>query len=134
MLLLFDPSGVSRITDPDIRALVAYRYIQICAGEAYDVDLHGYMIVVEPGDSVEALEEECSCPILHNLFDESRFGDPGYAPSFEHLEDHGGCYEMVFIMSDDGSGVSIFIPKSAGIDPELLSLCKVYATAALTPS
>ena len=134
MLLLFDPSGVSRIADPELRNLVAQRFVQICDGEPYDVDMHGYMIVVEPGDSVAALEEECSCPILHNFFDETRFGEPGYAPSFEHLEDHGQCYEMVFILSDDGSGVSIFIPKTAGIDPELLSLCAAYAVPAIEHS
>ena len=134
MLLLFGPSGVSRIAEPDLRQLVAQRFVQICAGEPYDVDMHGYMIVVEPGDSVAALEDECSCPILHNLFDETRFGEPGYAPSFEHLEDRGCCYEMVFILSDDGSGVSIFIPKTAGIDPELLSLCAAYAVPAIEHS
>ena len=92
------------------------------------------MIVVEPGDTVAALEEECGCPILRNLFDEVRFGEPGYAPSFEHLEDHGQCYEMVFILSDDGSGVSVFVPKVKGIDAELLKLCAAYAAPALTPS
>ena len=134
MLLLFDPNGVSRIADPDIRSLVTQRFTEVCAGEPYDVDMHGYMIVVEPGDTVAALEEECSCPILHNLFDETRFGEPGYAPSFEHLEDHGQCYEMVFIMSDDGSGVSIFIPKAKGIDADLLKLCETYAAPAIEHS
>lgn len=132
MLRLFEPKAVTRIADPDIRRLVAKRFVEISAGEAYDVDLHGYMIVVEPCDTVAALEEECGSPILHNLFDDTRFGEPGYAPSFEHLEDHGHgqCYEMIFIMSDDGSGVSIFIPKGKGIDAELLKLCNAYAAPA----
>lgn len=135
MLRLFEPKAVSRIADPDIRRLVAKRFVEISAGEAYDVDLHGYMIVVEVGDTVAALEEECGSPILHNLFDETRFGEPGFAPSFEHLEDHHGvCWEMVFIMSDDGSGVSIFIPKEKGIDVELLSLCNAYAAPAIEHS
>ena len=134
MLILRDPEAVSRIAEPDIGRIVGERFAEICAGETYDYHQHGYMIVVEPGDSVAALEKECSCPILRNLFDEVRFGEPGFAPLFEHLEDHGCCYEMVFIMSDDGSGVSVFIPKIAGISAELLSLCRAYAVPAIEHS
>ena len=72
------------------------------------------MIVVEPGDTAEALEEESGCPILRNFFDDVRFGDPDFSPSFEALEEHAGCYEMVFILNDEGFGVAIFVPKSKG--------------------
>ena len=135
MLILRDPAMASSITDPDIRALVEQRFREICAGEPYNYDQHGYSIVVEPGDSVAALEEESSCPILRNLFDDARFGDPEFAPSCEALEEHSGCYEMVFILNDDGFGISIFIPKTKGIDADLLAMCAIYAepAPALTP-
>lgn len=54
--------------------LVEQRFREICAGEPYDYDSHGYMIVMEPVDSVDALEEGSSCPILRNLFDDTHFG------------------------------------------------------------
>lgn len=130
MLILRDPALASSIVDPDIRGLVEQRFAEICAGEAYDYDLHGYMIVVEPGDSVESLEQETSCRILHNLFDDTRFGDPDFVPSFEALEEHPGCYEMVFILNDEGFGIDIYIPKQLGIDPELLAMCAEYAAPA----
>jgi hypothetical protein len=86
VLTLRNPQAVSSIADPGIRRLVEQRFVQICAGEAYDVDLHGYMIVVEPGDSVAALEDESGgCPILHNLFDDARYGQPDFAPSFDPI-------------------------------------------------
>jgi hypothetical protein len=130
MFILRDPALASSIVDPDVRSLVEQRFAEICAGDPYDYDLHGYMIVVEPGDSVESLEQETSCRILRNLFDDARFGDPDFMPSFEALEEHAGCYEMVFILNDDGFGIDIYIPKQPGIDADLLAMCAEYAAPA----
>ncbi len=47
MLVVRNPAAVHRIANPAIRKLVAQRFAQICAGEPYDYDRHGYMIVVE---------------------------------------------------------------------------------------
>lgn len=127
MLILRDPALASSIADPEIRGLVEQLFIDICDGEPYEYDLHGYMIVVEPGDTVEALEKESNCPILHNRNGDVRFGDPAYAPSFEFVAEHVGCYEMVFVLDDSGFGVDFFIPKTGVIDAELLALCARYA-------
>ena len=88
------------------------------------------MIVVEPGDSVATLEEASGCLILRNLFDEARYGDPGFTPAAEALEEHAGCYELVFILSDDGYGIEIFVPKVDGVAPELLEMCATVAVPA----
>ena len=135
MLVLRGPTAVSSICDPDVRSLVEKRFTEILAGEPYDYDTHGYSIVVEPGDTVEALENETGYPILGSLFDDSRFGDPDYSPCFEALEEHPGCFEIVFILSDDGFGFTVFVPKADGIDAVLLSMCARYAipASALTP-
>lgn len=132
MILLRDPSMASSIVDPDIRSLVEQRFIEICSGEPYDYDLHGYMIVVEPGDTVAALEKESGCPILGNFFDDSRFGNPDFVPSFEYLEDRDRFFEMGFILNDEGFGIDIFIPQQEGIDADLLSMCVHYAVPVTT--
>ena len=132
MLILNDPSLINRITDLSIQALVSQRFSQILSGEPYDYDLHGYMIVVESGDSIESLESETCCSILHNTFDGTHFGDPNFTPCFEALEEHASCYEMVFILSDSGFGIALFIPKHSGINSDLLALCTEYAVAAVT--
>ncbi len=134
MLILNDPSSLRNIIDPYIRALVEQRFTQILSGESYDYDVHGYMIVVEPNDSVESLEEETSCSILHKFFDDTQFGDPDFTPSFEALEEHANCFEMVFILNDEGFGIAIFIPKQSGINPDLLSMCVEYAVPVTTQS
>ncbi|WP_293006458.1 hypothetical protein [Nitrosomonas sp.] len=130
MLILNGPLLSRNINDPDIRAVVEQRFTQILSGEPYDYVLHGYMIVVEPHDSIEFLEEETQCPILHNYFDDTRFGDPDFTPCFEALEEHDKCFEMVFILNDGGFGITIFIPKQSGINADLLVMCAEYAVPA----
>jgi hypothetical protein len=130
MLVLREPRFASRIADPGIRALVELRFAQIGRDEPFDADQHGYMIVVEPGDTVQELEQESSCCIGHDLFDDIPFGHPDFTPSFEILEEHHGCFEMLFITNDDGFGITFFIPKTEGIDADLLAMCAEYATAA----
>jgi hypothetical protein len=130
MLILNDPALANHIPDSDIRSLAQQRFSEICAGEPYDSDLHGYMIVVEPGDSVEVLEQEIGWPILRNIFDDTRYGEPDFSPPFEVLEEHASCYEMVFILSDGGSGIATIIPKHPGIDADLLAMCAEYAVPA----
>ena len=130
MLVLRDPSLASSITDDDIRELVEQRFDDICDGEEYEADLHGFMIVVEPDDPVDVLEAESGCPILRSYIGTARYGDPDFRPVFECLDEHDTCYEMVFVPGGGDFGVVIFIPKQDGIDPELLAMCAEYATPA----
>ena len=130
MLVLRDPSAVSSIPDPILHSLVEQRFEDICAGDDYDADLHGFMIVAESGDTVELLEKVSGCPILRSYIGTAQYGDPGFRPSFECLEEHGTCYEMVFVPSDGDFGLIIFIPKHQGIDAELMAFCAEYATPA----
>ena len=130
MLILRGPEQAPRIADPGIRQLIEERFAQICNGEPYDYDLHGYMIVVEAGDTVSAIEEESGCPILRDLWDETRYGDPDYVPAAEAIEEHAGCYELTYVLSDSGFGIGIVIPKDAGVDQELLQMCATYAVPA----
>ena len=120
MLILKSPSSFDSITDPDILKLVKLRHSQL--GD----EMFGSLIIVEIGDTVEDIENEIGFCILTNLFDDVRFPDPDFAPCFEVLEDHGGCYEMLFLFSDGDDAIEIFIPK-VGVDPLLLSMCSQFA-------
>lgn len=127
MLILRDPESVSGITDTEVRELVEQRFMDLCADDEYDPDINGYFIIVEPFDGVEALELESGCPILRSYIGTARFGDPGFKPVFECLEEHASCYEMVFVPGDGDFGIVIFVPKQPGIDAELLAFCATYA-------
>ena len=116
MLIIQNRSQLPLITDPDIHKLVTLRLTQL------DSTLPSSMIIMEPGDSLSDIEKEIGFSILPNLFDDARFPDPDFVPSCEALEDHGGFYEMLFILSDGKDGtVELFIPR-AGVDPLLLSM------------
>ena len=88
--------------------------------------MFGSVIIIEAGDSLSNIEEEIVFSILTNLFDDISYPDPDFMPSCEALEDHGGCYEMLFILSDGDEAIVIFIPK-VGVDPLLLSMCSQFA-------
>lgn len=130
MIRIRGPDQASRIDDPDMRQLVGRRFAEVCDGEPYDLEFHGEMIVVEPGDTLASLERDSGVPIAGNPFDDSRFPDPDFVPICEYLEEHSHCYELMFLFSDDGAGVSFFVPKSPGIDADLLELCARFAVRA----
>ena len=120
MLKIQNLSQINIITDPDILKLIKLRHDQL--GD----EMFGSVIIVEAEDGVSDIEKEIGFSILTNLFDDVRYPDPDYVPCFEVLEDHGGCYEMLFILSDGDEAIVIFIPK-VGVDPLLLSMCSQFA-------
>ncbi len=122
MIVISDPSSLSKIADSDVRRLIEQRM------EEYGSDAGlATFVVVEPGDPLGALDAQMGFSILSNRFDGTRHGEPGFAPAFEVLEEHPGCYEMVFVLADYGDGVLVFVPKGDGVDGRLLSLCAEYA-------
>lgn len=132
MLILRDPAAVSSVSDPAIAKLLALRFDQLSEDAPYDPDINGFFIVVDPEDTVSALEEASGCWITQGLFTDARYGEADFSPCFEFLEEHPFCYELVFVVNDGGYGVLFAIPKS-GIDDELLRFCQEYAIPAADP-
>ena len=120
MLIIQNRSQLHHIIHPDIHKLVALRLAQL------DSILTAPMIIIEPKDSLSDIEEEIGFSIMTNLFDDICYPDPDFVPSCEALEDHGGCYEMLFILGDGDEAVEIFIPKT-GVDTSLLSMCADFS-------
>jgi hypothetical protein len=120
MLKIQNRSQLNTIIDQDILKLVTLRLSQL------DSNLPTPMIIIEPGDSLSSIEKEIGFSILTNLFDDISYPDPDFMPSCEALEDHGGFYEMLFILGDGDEAFEIFIPKT-GVDPLLLSMCSQFA-------
>ncbi len=85
-------------------------------------------VVVQLGDGLAALETALGFSILQNQTDGRRFGDPEFSPSWEWLADPGHCFELVFIMTDDGFAHVVLVENSLGVDPELLRLCQMFVT------
>ncbi len=134
MLILRDPVAVAGLVDAGLRHLIQTRIQELATFDSYDPEELGYFIVAEPGDLVADLEREAGCLILSCLFTGARYGEEGFSPNFEWVEEHAGFYEMVFILSDGGFGIDLFIPKQAGMDSRLLSMCAAYVTPPPSPT
>ena len=117
MQILRDEASIAQLVTPHLRALIQER-ADALQTEFDDMALHELVtfVVVEAGDSLQDLE-----------------GQLGVASPPELTEEHAGYFELVFILSDDGFGIEVFIPKHPGIDPQLLELCEVTAVGAQRP-
>ena len=73
MIIIRDPTLANTINNPSFRSLVSTRFAQILIGEPYDYNQHGYMTIVEEGDSITDLEAEVSRPIFNSV-------DPEFMP------------------------------------------------------
>ncbi|MBD8679652.1 hypothetical protein [Sphingomonas sp. CFBP 13720] len=94
---------------PDLRNLLIRRSEQVTGQGDYDFADLAHFIVIEPDDTVPALEREAGVPLTTD-------------PCFEFIERHpGGWLEAVMILSDDGFGLAFFLPDDA-LDPQLRSL------------
>jgi len=110
--------------DQRLRQLLIERRDQLggdIAGEAR-------FLVMQPGDSPDALESALSFSVFQNPGDGTRFGDPDFTPGWEWIEDHGHCFELVFILTDDGFAHVVLIQNAKGVDLELLKLCELHVT------
>ena len=57
--------------------------------------------------------------------------DPGFIPSWEICEAHAHWYEITFVLSSDGFGVVVYVPKTC-TDATLLTLCERFAETPVT--
>jgi len=80
------------------------------------------VVLVEQDDRLSDIADLVD--LLIDLEDEEE------VPPFEHVTDHGVCFEAVMIVDDDGIGCSLLVPKSAGIDVRLLDWCEMLVTPA----
>ena len=132
MRILRDDAAIAALSDDALRRLIEKRVAEINACCPWDADELGYFIVVEPGDSADALETEIGFPVLRDLFNDVPFGHEDFSPGFEWAEVHAeGFYELVYIVNDGGYGYDIFIADQPGADPGLLAMCQAYATPSL---
>ena len=129
MQVIRELSEAEQIKHPQIRELVQQR-IHALGVDEFDSGAIGYFLVVEVGDSLRSLETQLGFDITANRYSGVRYDQPGFTPSWELLESLPQCFELVFILSDDGYGVDVLIPKDTAIDPDLQAMCAMYAVGA----
>ena len=112
MQIIRSPADAANIADPAIRQMILQRIDAIASDEPYDANLHGYFVAPEDGDSLTAIS--------------AQIGFDPLTKTPEILEEYPDCYDVLFIISDDGFGIELFIPKTIDL-PELIAMCKRLA-------
>jgi len=87
--------------------------------QVYQLEESGYLdpcdmmnvVQMEHGDSVAALEDLMHILVLRNRWTGVEYGCEGFTPSWETAEEYEHWYLVVFVMSDDGFGYLVFVPK-----------------------
>lgn len=130
MIIFNDIAAIEQFSQIELRQHILETISRITEGATYDPTIYGQFALVEAGDSIAEIESTTGCQLAHDRFNDSRYGDAEFMPSFEWLVEHPSFYEAVFIFSDDGYGVDLLIPKASGIDAELLAMCAKYAVPA----
>ena len=120
-------SDLQALEDPDLRALIRLR-IEDTAEYVDHFSELVFFVIVEPGDDiVDRATPAIGFSPLVNRFDGAEYGSSDFTPSWDVLEEHAGFFELVYVTSDDGSGVTVFVTKSEGVSAELLAMCRRFA-------
>ncbi len=112
MLILTKTADIASLPPGELRRLIQNSVGQLLGqfepGEFTLEQLCRYLVIV-PGEGIEAIDEALEISIL----------DAKHALVFEHIN----WFEMVIVISDEGFGFTLFLPKQ-GIDSRLLAMCK----------
>jgi hypothetical protein len=132
MITLRTPKAVKStldlLTDNQLRYLLSERLDQVTnAWEGIDLSDLTHFLIIQAGDTAAEAEHELGWSLLVNPLDGARYGHPDFTPSWEWIEDHGGWFEAVYIMSDDGFGITLFVQDHPETDADLLALCREFA-------
>ena len=130
MIIFNEIEAIEQFSQIELRLHMLEVISKITEGTTYDPSIYGQFALVEAGDSIAEIEAKTGCQIMHGLSKDSQYGGSEFQPSFEWLVEHPSFYEAVFIISDNGFGVDLLIPKLLGIDDELLAMCAKYAVPA----
>lgn len=112
------------VTDSALRTLVADRVHDWSAMGLLDLT---HLLIVEPGDTEEALVNVIGFSPLVNPIDGKRYETEGFAFPFDYIEDHGCWFELFVTIGNSGFAFVLFVWNTEGTIPELLSLCRRHS-------
>jgi hypothetical protein len=126
MLVIADRTALATVEDITLRDLIQAR-IDALEADGDDAFALAVFVVMQPNDVLSTVEQQLGFALTANHWTDTPYGSPDYTPDFELIEDHGGYYELVYLLGDDGSGVELYVEKHADLHPTLGALCAAYA-------
>ena len=112
------------MTDPKLKNLLSDRVQDWTAMGVLDLT---HLAIIEVGDTDVSIIDELAFSPLINPLDGLRFGMAGFVLPFDYLEDHGGWFELISTVGNDGFAFHLFVRDREGVDPELLAMCRAHA-------
>ena len=112
------------VTDPKLKNLLTDRGQDWTALGLIDLT---HVAIIEVGDTDESIIEALGFSPLINPLDGKRHGMEGFVLPFDYLEDHGGWFELISTVGNDGFAFVLFVRDREGVDPDLLALCRAHA-------
>lgn len=100
---------------------------ELATAKACELQDLTYILVIQPGDTEEAIKQEIGWSPLVNPIEEAKFETAGFAPYWVAVEDLGGWYELIHAVGNDGFAYILLIEDAAGVPAELLRMCRQYA-------
>lgn len=119
-------SDLDSLEDPELLALVRQRIADTAEYVDHFSELV-FFVIVQPGDDIATVDEALGFTVIANRFDGIPFGQAGFTPSWDVLAEFPSWFEMVYVLSDDGNGVTVFVSKASGTPEELLAMCRAFA-------
>ena len=111
-------------TDTELQSLMAAHIERLAPYEGIHLGQLIRLIVFEQGDAPADLDAALGFPVMTNRFDGIHFGDPDFQPCWEIIDRHTHWFEWVYVLSDDGAGVVVFMPVDA--DNDLIPMLTRY--------
>ena len=107
-------------TQAELTRLITGHVERLSAYEGCELGQLVQFVVMASSETFMELEAALGFSVRVNRFEGTRYGDADFLPSWEVIEAHHFWYELVYVLSDDGFGIVIFVPKDA--DAELIEM------------
>lgn len=127
MISITDGASLSRALRLPIDLRIKRRLIIRRDQLGGEIDDQARFVVMQPGDSLRALQSALGYSVFENPVDGTRFGETDFSPGFEWLSFDGHLFEMTWILDDSGYAHVIIIPDSPMQNRDLRELCLTYA-------
>lgn len=100
--------------DPDLMQCLQAQRDRLSEWSDYDPSDLAMFVIVQPGDRLTDIDTACGWKLVE---------DGIFTQPVELFAQHGGWFEVTWILSDDGFGLVLCVSTAAISVPELLAVC-----------
>lgn len=130
MKMYRNPASIKALADQahgtELQPLVQNRLKSLLQPDLDYAALLLAVMVVEEGDTTDELESAVGFSVVRNRWNGLPPGGEHFTPSWDALDEHADWFELTFILSDEGEGIVVLLPKA--IACPLGNLCRAFAT------